>query len=597
VIERPGFGLVVTLVAAIGVWGLPSTFSAFLIPIGVVWAVGLPWARSQHGVGAMPLLRLVVDAAWFGIAFAVLQVAAMRLLSLPADAIWPLALGLGALGEWRCRRVEGVTVSPVSQGERRAVAAVVLAVVGAFLVWWSPLQRPLEDFWWLDDVEEISPVSVSTEGFEAVGWPEAGVVSKLIDSEVRFDVDSSGDLAILAQGEVGLVLKAQHSDGTVVESVLTADPVERPEEGAVPRYLNRGVVGAVLPVDAPGQVTVSLSSAARVFLLPTPESAWSVHASGALRFVHYYQILNLVENQRWASEMLVDRWGTVSQPPLWSNLLALQTLVDPDLPGASALFFWVLVLAGLTAIRLLDRTGEGVPELAWLLPATALVLHARLMIEPGSINFPDSLYTAALIGGLLALKERRWAMFGVLAFAASMLRYPGAFVLFGAVGLELIFGRLSIRSPGLRRALVGVIMAVFMFAVIGLVVGQFGNWIATIGFEIGPEHWHGDYALTSLLPRAPGFYGTWLAYAGGVPILVLLICRGESLRLFMVALAYSLLLCTIDHRPSHYFLPLLWLTAVSFGSGVGRINDIRLRTALSGLAVLAMWITLGIVNV
>jgi hypothetical protein len=219
------------------------------------------------------------------------------------------------------------------------------------------------------------------------------------------------------------------------------------------------------------------------------------------------------------------------------------------------------------------------------------------MIEPGSINFPDNLYTAALLAGLLALREKRWAMFAALALASSLLRYPGAFVLFGAAGLEALWGRTPEWVTGIKRAAAALLAALGLFAVTGLLTGQLGSWVTTIGFEIGPEHWHGEYALGALLPRVPAFYGMWLAYAAGVPLLVLAVCRGASLRLFGVAFAYSLLLCTIDHQPSHYFLPLLALTAISFGAGVGRLDDQRIANGLTGLAVLGMWITLGIVHV
>ncbi len=63
--------------------------------------------------------------------------------------------------------------------------------------------------------------------------------------------------------------------------------------------------------------------------------------------------------------------------------------------------------------------------------------------------------------------------------------------------------------------------------------------------------------------------------------------RGGVLRqgALLTALSYSLLLCTIDHFPSHYFLPLIHLSAVALAAGAGTLPQRLPRWIILGLGV------------
>ena len=140
------------------------------------------------------------------------------------------------------------------------------------------------------------------------------------------------------QGPIGATLTVNDQTATVQRSVT-----ERDDEGAVRRYLNHGVAGVLASVDlSPGDSVEVQATGDTLFVLPGAESVWAAHADGSLRFVHYYQLLNQVENQVWAEEMMVDRWATLNQPPAWSPQLSLATvLMGNDMPAAGVLFVLV----------------------------------------------------------------------------------------------------------------------------------------------------------------------------------------------------------------------------------------------------------------
>ena len=103
-------------------------------------------------------------------------------------------------------------------------------------------------------------------------------------------------------------------------------------------------------------------------------------------------------------------------------------------------------------------------------------------------------------------------------------------------------------------------------------------------FETFPEHWHDDYRTEALLPRIPEFYGHWIMYTGAGLLIACLCLFGSTSRarsglrsLLLGAGVYSMILCTIDHHPTHYFLPLVALTgpAVVAASATGGLNRTR----------------------
>lgn len=573
--------------------GLPWWVKAAVCIPAVLWAPGLGFARWLGG-GRAPSLQLALDAAWISVALSVPTVTLCRAAGGSPELLLHLSLAWGLLGSllaWRAPR------APHSRkGAWVAFAAVVLALgawMGANRV---ELSRPLDGFWYHPkaDEEGHDPVPWSaTDGWGEVelrGWEEAGAAA-LSDPEGdggTLAIGGEGRVMFALRGPVGATLQVvQEGHESEVVRIL-ADVIEVEEEGAVPRYLARGVVGLAFDAQV-GPATVKVEGArgpTTLYVLPSTDAVWSLHADGALRFVHYYQLLNIVENLRWAHELLRDRWITVNQPPLWSYPLAVSlALVDPDLPGANALFVWVLLLLGLACVRLVELVAPDAPPPALAMPAVAAATVGLLMLEPGSTTFPDPLYAAALVAGLCALREPEVWRFVLVGLCAGLLRYPGVVALsIAALTHGLTLGVWPKRQlPALWGAVLALAAAL---AGVAAFTGELQEWLNILWFETGPEHYHGDTALASLLPRVPEFYATWLRYSGGA-LLAALPLAGRSTRFVALsALAYSLLLCTIDHFPTHYFLPLVALSAVAVASNAAALRNRALRWLLPTLALL-----------
>ena len=115
----------------------------------------------------------------------------------------------------------------------------------------------------------------------------------------------------------------------------------------------------------------------------------------------------------------------------------------------------------------------------------------------------------------------------------------------------------------------GSIVFGILCAALAALTGDAEDLLFILYFETFPEHWHGNYSLVDLLSRVPSFYGLWLMYTGGALLLIVPFLFGSSVQaerkslhvILGATFAYSLLLATIDHHPSHYFLPLVALTA------------------------------------
>jgi hypothetical protein len=120
-------------------------------------------------------------------------------------------------------------------------------------------------------------------------------------------------------------------------------------------------------------------------------------------------------------------------------------------------------------------------------------------------------------------------------------------------------------------------------------------------FETFPEHWHGDFSLPSLLPRIPDFYWLWLRYSGGGVLLALAglpgaptLARRGARFLLLGAFAYSLILSTVDHHPTHYFLPLVALTGPALIATSAALPWRWLAWALVLLTLGGLWTTVAI---
>ena len=565
--------LVLLLAAAVAL-GLDLPGQGLVLTPALLLAPGWGWARR---LGGEPL-QVIVDAAWLSIVAAVPGILLVKLLGGGAWTLlgWAAAVSIpGVVLGWKR------PVTPARTGTLVAVVSTLLAV-GA----WAGLEqdrlgRQLDGWWHHAEAEELPAEAIgwSAEGERRVGWPESGAgVMEPPPSTIRFE--GEGPVLLLCRGPIGATLFGQ---------TIQTDPTVEEWEGPVPRYLERGVVGAL--VDAEPQLAVEQEGCDQLWVLPSQDAPWSVHAAGELQFVHYYQILNIVENQRWSQELLEDRWLTVNQPPLWSYVLATATVTrGPDLPGANALFAWILVLLGISGARLLELVAPRAPLMAWVLPALFALIHGKLMLEPGSTNFPDSLYACAFVGGLIALRQDGVWRFALVALLAGLLRYPGTIALSLVALLSAgIYGR------GLRPLAVtwGVVLAVAAaIGLGGLLTGQFDHWLEILWFETVPEHYNNNQEAPAIWQRPPEFYLTWLRYTG-FGLLFVLPMAGRGARWVLgSAVVYSLFLCTIDHFPTHYFLPLVALSGVAIGANAGALRGLwsqLLPTLAAIAAVVFLW--------
>ena len=582
--------------------GRPWPIIALLTLPALLWAPGLGWAAGlDRGRGSG--LSRGLDAAWIGLGFAWINVAIIRELGLrgaqAAWGQWALAALFAAAGLVWARHAPGPSRAP--RRERRAALAVLFAVAGVATWRAADLARPLDGHWFLRGADEPAQEAMNIQPGEgwadqaSFGWPEAGalrLVPRGTSATLVAPEGARGRLILAVRGPLGSHIEAGGQSNTVAAAMT-----EEPEEGPVPRYLERGVAGVAVPVDlAPGEALHVSVAGDAVYVMPGTDAIWALHGTGALRYVHYYQLLNQVENQVWAEELLTDRWLTLNQPPGWSPILAVASLwVSPDLMGAGALLLGVLLLVGLSAVRLLGAVAPGAPSLAWLLPAGLTAAHGLLMIEPGSTNFPDSLYAAATVGALAALASDRPRAFAATGLAASILRYPGAPLIFLLAGAwALSHGRLPRAA---LRAFTLALLGLGAVALIFLLAGTMEDVGFIVYFEVFPEHWHGDYAPTSLLPRIPEFYALWWTYTGGAIGLALLglpgapsPARRACRAILLGAFAYSGILATVDHHPSHYFLPLVALSGPALGAASAAISARapRLGAALPALALLGL---------
>jgi hypothetical protein len=580
---------------------LPPLARAVVCLPAVLWGVGNGWARWL-GKGERDPLQVGLDAIWISVLFLIPSLAVVKVAGGGAGTLLATSAVFCGLGTWL-----GWSATPRRRLSPRAgvgLAVAALLLLGTAVWKREALGRPLDAFWYADGLEDMSatPVPWSPEqGWDdntPLGWEELGV-GRLDDAAAdggRLNIQERGHIVLLLRAPVGAGLRAKQFRSSVGDTVddswtewarVESDPTQLEEEGPVPRYLDRGVVA--LPLDVqPGSWTVQVDSPepVSVYVLPAQEAQWSLHASGDLQLVHYYQILNIVENQRWALELLDnDRWVTVNQPPLWTWVLATSSLlVSADVVGANLLFLAVLGILSVAGVRLLQVVAPAAPWPAWALPGAMAVVHLKLMLEPGSTNFPDSLYAAAFVTALVAMHQKGALRFALIAVAAGLLRYPGT------IALTLLLGTyaLAYRSPPWRKlawtwGLVGGIASAL--AVFGALTGQLHEWLGALWFETGPEHYNNNQEAPPLLGRPPLFYWTWLKYTG-FGLLAVLPWSGRASRwVFGSAAIYSLMLCTIDHFPSHYFLPLLALSAVAVGANAAGFKRQWIGWVLASLGV------------
>jgi hypothetical protein len=128
---------------------------------------------------------------------------------------------------------------------------------------------------------------------------------------------------------------------------------------------------------------------------------------------------------------------------------------------------------------------------------------------------------------------------------------------------------------------VGIIAVIV--ARLALATGHLGEWMHILWFETGPEHYQNNQEAAPLLERPLAFYTEWarlmgfgalgkaalLAWAAMVGFVVW--ADRHARWILASVLLYSLLLCTIDHFPSHYFLPLVAGMGISMAVATRRV--------------------------
>lgn len=566
----------------------------FLIP-AVLWAPGLGWARRLSRSESR--LQLHLDGIWVSVVALVPSVLAARVFGGGAWTLLGMSAVWAALGTVLAR---GHHRGQTTGFNPRVGVVVSLLLVGGWAVSQADLMlRPLDAWWHAEDLESLSEAPIDWEagagwtGQHPIGWEEVGA------ARLRDEDGDGGAVRILGEGRMAFALRGPvGATLTIGEETWTieSDPTVVEDEGPVPRYLDRGVVGAVVDVaEGDMDLAVTCDEPVDLYVFPSVDAPWEVDGEGELKLVHYYQLLNIVENQRWADEINSgERNVTINQPPLWSWVLASSSLlVSPDVPGANLLLVWVLVLVALSGVRLLEVVAPNAPLPAWALPGLAAVVHGKLMLEPGSTNFPDSLYAAAFVLGVAALRQPGFLRFAGLALLAGLLRYPGTIALTCAALVAWAVYRELPRSKLVATwGVVGVVAA--GFAAAAVLSDTFSHWLEILWFETVPEHYDNNQEAPPIWQRPPEFYLSWLRYSGfGLLLALPALSRGARFVLGS-AFVYSLFLCTIDHFSSHYFLPGVALVAVAVGANAAPIGGPVVRNGIPLLAAAgSLWFLLN----
>ena len=621
----------------LGIFALP----AMLFVPGWGWAI---WLNRKKETTT---LQLILDSCWVGLATTWVNIWLIRELGfgetlelsnyLYSESLKFKLLILSLLwtggGIVVSRKERIASLSP--KREKWGMLAVLVAVV--FMIPWksSDLFRPLDKYWYLegavDESNEYVSLSVGRHWAKSESLGDQNAVTlKLTPIANQEHVDLtvneriSGPVTIAVHGPIGSYVTAPtKTNESKVDEEITAivdqAMAENPDEGPVRRYLSKGIAAVSVWIDRqPGNYYGFKVKGDEVYVFSSMESVWDLHGSGILKYVHYYQILNQVENQVWAEQMLVDRRFTWNQPPGWSPILSTASvLVVPDLPGAGCLFLWVLVVVGFTAVRLASLAAPQAETIAFLIPAALVLVHGFLMVEPASHNFPDSLYAAAMMSVFIALFDKRTQNFGWMGVATQALRWPGAIVatIFWGLHTLLLKPQRPLRSLAWLWGFVtiGILATAIAMAIFGLHPedSPAEGLLDILYFETFPEHWGDRQAEepgqlnlnpTELVARMPLFYGLWMFYSGGTLLLILPFLFGRAMErrknlqfIFGSAVIYSLFLATIDHHPTHYFLPLVALTgpALITASDCARGSFIRKLIIVFGLIGIGLFLWYG----
>lgn len=568
----------------------------------LLWLPGLPLARVLERSRGTERdgLRRFFDAWWLGVAqavviFTVWKSTNQQPVSAVLTAILLGGVGLAALAGWLpipgFAPAQNLVASPPTPSQTLPLGMSVAFAIFALGAWFYQsridIARPLDHYWYSAEVESLPPTAGPLP--PPLGWAESTLLddeqnaarmvsSSNISAESNIILREPGTpLLVLIHGPVG----GSGRVGTTAFSI-DASPEEAVEEGPVRRYppAGEGMAAVWIPSEIPDinlPFVADWAGPARVSLVNAQAGVWALDGYGEFHFAHYYQLLNMVEQFDWAR----DRWITDVQPPLFIWVLgAVLAVTGGDMPTANVLLLYTLLALALGGILFVRRYAPESTLVGWLLPGAAAVVVGKLVLEPGSASMPDALYAAAIVGAL-AVVDAPGRSSAALGLAAQLLRYPGSAVVF--VGLVLA----GARRASLRLVAV-VALAIVGFGIGGWMSGALNGWLQTVAWESGPEHWHGNYAPSTLGARIPEFYWMWLVYGGGTPILALCGWSRGTRVAFGTAAIYSLLLCTIDHAPTHYFLPLVALSSLAVACTAAASSLRWLAWVLPGMALVGL---------
>ena len=583
------------------------TYPGWLLLPGLPW---LGWLLGRRNGPTCPVLATLGAVGLTAVAHAA-NLALLKQLSWTPQPMPYLGLGLaeavpGLVLLWR-----GPAFT-LQWLPRREITALTVAVVGLLTlgIHHTPQgTRPMDAYWYHARADkgswERSDVLLQPEG----SW---GAPVLLGSGEARFYRPQGGDLDLVASGsgrvtvvlllraEVGASMTLRQGGETVGQVRVQTHPREKPDEGPVLRYLDAGTFALIedIEVSAGERLNVEVVADPGFTLYDVssspPEAVWTLEDAG-LHLVHYYQLLNIAENVEWARQLWTTRYVTLNQPPMWAYFHAGAGLLGgPDLPAVYFVYLLVLLAIAAVGIRLVGTLEPNAPIPALLLPVVGVLHHGHHVVLHCEANFPDNMFALSITAACLAMARADVSMFGGIGLASTILRYPGSAVVTAtAVLYALLHGKLRALVRPLTVLWAPILAFCVLMLVAGAITGHLRDWFFILYFETFPEHWHGEYTAGSLAPRAPAFYLELLTYSGFLPLFALPLLGRGSRWLFLTALGYSLLLCTIDHFTIHYHLPLIALIAAAAGCNTAAVCR-RFGTAAGWIASsAALLVSLG----
>lgn len=459
------------------------------------------------------------------------------------------------------------------------------------------------------DRGDVEPVNLGGMGLSLVpegGWPTRPGSPTPYRPGMALRIENSGSVTrtlplwVLWRGPVGTKAALERSGKEVASAEVVRRIAENEREGPVERYWDWGIAELRADLEVPpGGVRVDLEATgfddaeggrwpreqAQVYDLINVDLEVLAPALPklGLRPMHYYQLLNVAENVRWADEYTRDLYVTLNQPPLWSYVYApIRVLMGPHL--FSVRLFFLLMLLGTVAVsaRLVETEAGSVPALALVPLALVAASHGRLMDGNGSVNFPDNLFAFAVLASVLFAVRDQVRSFASWSFAATLLRYPGSTVVtFVLAGLALFY-RGRRRSVGRLAVAMWGSIGLFCLSMVvgGAWTGQLGEWLDVLFFETVPEHFSNNAQPLPVWMR-PFEFLKELAFFSGLLLPFALLRPGRLARLALfVTFCYFPFLAFVDHFSHHYYLPMLPLVAVAAVTCALKVESRLLRHGL-----------------